>query len=520
MRGTTIHAPISTAGAALALLLPSCGEVGGNTELLPDVEQKTASLTSAWALRDKFGRTLNTTGVTLVDWEGHLANPAVQLSILPPSSISFPATATVSANNARLYFGRVAQVGPSGPSQTLSFATSGSTQPIYLSIWPDHDTLSETHQLQISGGGITTTITIRVVDQDRGTAPTFPVTVDFSEDVRGFFDTAKRQLFQELANDWAYFLDGAQLDPVAANTQPTWILKTDFITPDWKIVHNTFPYTGFLLYAYGIRNNTTDIGLIRSGGEPSNFDFFQSRGGVIIPGNLRRSGGVEMEMAGNYNTLGWYVKVSDSDWWTRENLGHEVNDLASIGHHEMGHALFFNSGYQKFKDFQNLGFVNDPAVQAYYGGNLIVTPSSFDHLPNAIDPASLLGAFGNEYADNGLMPRRRWAITKLDLLVAQAVGYRLRQTSAFVPLTVTDATLVNGVLGQRYSDTLAGVGGVPTYNWTLASGSLPPGLSLSSFSGAITGTPTARGTFSFTVRLRDIGTLATSVTKATRIVIN
>lgn len=41
-------------------------------------------------------------------------------------------------------------------------------------------------------------------------------------------------------------------------------------------------------------------------------------------------------------------------------------------------------------------------------------------------------------------------------------------------------------------------GGVPPYTYS-TSGTLPPGLTLTSRSGAITGTPTAAGTFNFTV---------------------
>ena len=46
-------------------------------------------------------------------------------------------------------------------------------------------------------------------------------------------------------------------------------------------------------------------------------------------------------------------------------------------------------------------------------------------------------------------------------------------------------------------------GGVPGYTWSLRSGQLPPGLSLSASPGRITGTPTTRGTFSFLVRVTD-----------------
>ena len=41
------------------------------------------------------------------------------------------------------------------------------------------------------------------------------------------------------------------------------------------------------------------------------------------------------------------------------------------------------------------------------------------------------------------------------------------------------------------------------YTWSIASGSLPAGLALNTSSGAITGTPTAAGTFNFTARVSD-----------------
>lgn len=42
---------------------------------------------------------------------------------------------------------------------------------------------------------------------------------------------------------------------------------------------------------------------------------------------------------------------------------------------------------------------------------------------------------------------------------------------------------------------------MPPYTWSIVSGSLPPGLRLSG--NIISGTPTTRGTFAFTVRLTD-----------------
>ena len=69
-------------------------------------------------------------------------------------------------------------------------------------------------------------------------------------------------------------------------------------------------------------------------------------------------------------------------------------------------------------------------------------------------------------------------------------------------LTITTASLPAGEVGQQYQAQLTASGGQPPYTWSLTSGSLPTGLSLST-SGVISGVPTAAGTFTFTVQVRD-----------------
>jgi hypothetical protein len=84
-------------------------------------------------------------------------------------------------------------------------------------------------------------------------------------------------------------------------------------------------------------------------------------------------------------------------------------------------------------------------------------------------------------------------------------------------LAVSTASLPSGTVGSSYSQTLAATGGSGTYTWSITSGSLPSGLSLNSSTGAITGTPSAAATASFTVQVADgIGT----VSKALSITIN
>ena len=67
---------------------------------------------------------------------------------------------------------------------------------------------------------------------------------------------------------------------------------------------------------------------------------------------------------------------------------------------------------------------------------------------------------------------------------------------------VTAPTLPNGAIGSAYSQTLTAAGGTPAYTWSITSGGLPGGMALSA-SGAISGTPTASGSFSFTVQVKD-----------------
>lgn len=69
-------------------------------------------------------------------------------------------------------------------------------------------------------------------------------------------------------------------------------------------------------------------------------------------------------------------------------------------------------------------------------------------------------------------------------------------------LSISTTSLPSGTVGTAYSATLSASGGTSPYSWNTASGSLPAGLSLSS-TGAITGTPTTAGTYSFTLQVSD-----------------
>ena len=81
-------------------------------------------------------------------------------------------------------------------------------------------------------------------------------------------------------------------------------------------------------------------------------------------------------------------------------------------------------------------------------------------------------------------------------------GFAVMHGTVTVSFRVTTTTLPKGDVGTAYSAMLSAPGGVSPETWSVKAGSLPPGLKLSS-AGKITGTPTASGTFAFTVGVTD-----------------
>jgi len=81
------------------------------------------------------------------------------------------------------------------------------------------------------------------------------------------------------------------------------------------------------------------------------------------------------------------------------------------------------------------------------------------------------------------------------------------------PLSVSTVSLPNGTQSVPYNQSLVAVGGTAPYSWSLPSGTLPSGLTLSA-SGQIFGTPTILGTSSFTVQVTDSSVPAQTATQA------
>jgi hypothetical protein len=87
------------------------------------------------------------------------------------------------------------------------------------------------------------------------------------------------------------------------------------------------------------------------------------------------------------------------------------------------------------------------------------------------------------------------------------------------PLVIATTSLGSGTVGSAYSDAVIATGGIAPYSWGIVGGSLPAGLALNGTTGAITGTPSAAGTFNFTAAAADSSTVPQIVTKALSITV-
>ncbi|MEA0735870.1 putative Ig domain-containing protein [Xanthomonas campestris pv. campestris] len=97
------------------------------------------------------------------------------------------------------------------------------------------------------------------------------------------------------------------------------------------------------------------------------------------------------------------------------------------------------------------------------------------------------------------------------LTVTDSTPSPAAQASQSYTLSIAGATLVPGqptlppaMRGTPYSQVLTATGGVAPYTYSVASGTLPAGLTLAS-NGVLSGTPTAEGSTSFTIAVADAG---------------
>lgn len=94
-----------------------------------------------------------------------------------------------------------------------------------------------------------------------------------------------------------------------------------------------------------------------------------------------------------------------------------------------------------------------------------------------------------------------WATASIVTLVVLLAACGGAVETPGEPLRLLRETMPQAYVGEPYQATLRAAGGLRPFTFTLSDGELPPGVELSA--GALIGTPTATGTYSFTVTVSD-----------------
>jgi large repetitive protein len=101
--------------------------------------------------------------------------------------------------------------------------------------------------------------------------------------------------------------------------------------------------------------------------------------------------------------------------------------------------------------------------------------------------------------DNGAVPQSNGSAQPLSVLSSLFTVV----ISPAAALSVSTTTLPPGTINKTYNGMLIAQGGVPPLTWSVPPGSLPPGLTLNTSTGLISGVPTTAGSYPFTAEVQD-----------------
>ncbi|HMV81641.1 MAG TPA: putative Ig domain-containing protein [Blastocatellia bacterium] len=260
-------------------------------------------------------------------------------------------------------------------------------------------------------------------------------------------------------------------------------------------------------------------------------EFFNRYLGLAAPGNI---GDVDVSTNGGvswpFNAL--HLQNVDDGFPTPNTkslnitpfvAGNPSNVRIRLRYTGVGGAPAFRASHPNSPDAQELSWGIDFAIYHY-----LLTPTS-NNFP-------ITGGTGNVVvatSANVPSPQGAWtAVSNVPWIVVAgsgggtgngSVGYMVATNTSGSPrtgtmtiagktLTITQdgcstiainpETLPNGSIGAAYSQMLTATGGTAPYGFGVTAGTLPDGLTLSE-AGLLSGTPTASGTFTFTVGVRD-----------------
>jgi hypothetical protein len=184
-------------------------------------------------------------------------------------------------------------------------------------------------------------------------------------------------------------------------------------------------------------------------------------------------------------------------------------------------------------DFPITVQVTDSALSQASGNYSLQVVSGLAIATPPVLPSATLGApYSTTFQASGGLPPYQWTVTAgslpggLNFSGTGQIGGTATSSGAFTftaqvadansnratkqftlavasGITVTSTSLPAGATQAPYSQTLTATGGTPPYAWSVTAGSLPNGLTLQVPTGALAGTPTVTGVFTFTVTVTD-----------------
>lgn len=271
------------------------------------------------------------------------------------------------------------------------------------------------------------------------------------------------------------------------------VTATDGISSDTRdvtiTVNNT--YVAMSLSAAGLPLATRTVpygsGVSRSGGKaPYTFSVISGTlpAGIVLSATTGTLTGTPTDT--NYTNRSLTFRVTDA-------LGATADASGSIGYRNFPSFTFSPVPAMRTRPYS---YTLVPSNQWHSGSFSIASGS----LPTGISFNGITGEFSGTPTDTSHGPRT------ITLRFVDAAGNisDSEATLAYADNLVISGTLPGGQQGVAYSSSaLSASGGHGGNVWSIASGSLPSGLSLNSSTGEVAGTPTVSGTFSFTVRVTD-----------------
>lgn len=147
----------------------------------------------------------------------------------------------------------------------------------------------------------------------------------------------------------------------------------------------------------------------------------------------------------------------------------------------------------------------DGVAGAFYTTQIVAAgplPITFSVFSGALPPGMALSASGSVSGTPAVSGSFQVTVQAAAGTPIQTVRETFQLSIAPALTITTISPLPGATLSAPYSESLTATGGRPGYTWKLQTGVLPPGLGLST-SGVLAGTPTALGTFSFTIEVDD-----------------